>query len=251
MTRERVNKFCEANVSTYDNIDTLYADSVFLPAYAVTFTSGSRADLAQRRAQLGADLERIKQVEFPSKSIELLYEQLVRSPDDNGVLKARAIVAHGRHYAGDDKEVKRRVAEADPLVAKWIVKAKEARRVFVVPVTDNRRGKNKYVVRFNVDIPTDAVFPVYEVNIRLPREVAQNAEAEQWYDAITCNRVPLKNEGRFTITAPTAANNYECQIAPVQMNKDKANVLEIVFRHSSFKVLQVSVMVQKPIIKKN
>lgn len=181
----------------------------------------------------------------------MLYDELLKSPDDNGVYKARAIVAHGKHYTGSEKEIKMRIAEADPMVAKWITKAKEPRRVFVVPVTDNPRGKNKYVVRFNINIPTDAVFPVYEVNIKLPREVVQNAASEQWYDEITCNKIPLKNEGRFSIIAPTAANNYECQIAPVQMNKDQANVLEIAFRYNAFKVVQVSVMVQKPIIKKN
>ncbi len=249
-TRSRVDKFCVDNVATYQNIDSLYADSVFLPAYAITFSSG-RKDLVDRHAQLAADLQRIKETEFPAKSIKLLYDQLVKSPDDNGVFKARAIVAHGKHYTGTEKEIKMRIAEADPMVAKWITKAKEPRRVFVVPVTDNQHGKNKYIVRFDVNIPTDAVFPVYEVNIKLPREVAQNAASEQWYDEITCNKVPLKNEGRFTITAPTAENNYECQIAPVQMNKDQTNVLEIAFRYSAFKVLQVSVMVQKPIIKKN
>jgi hypothetical protein len=121
----------------------------------------------------------------------------------------------------------------------------------VVPVTDNRHGKNKYVVRFNVNVPTDAVFPVYDINVKLPKEVARNASSSQWYEAITCNAKQLKNEGRFSITAPTAANDYECQITPVQMNKDQTNVLEIVFNYAAFKVLQVSVMVQKPIIKKN
>ncbi|MGA3051040.1 MAG: hypothetical protein ABSE00_03885 [Chitinispirillaceae bacterium] len=251
VTRGRVDKFCNDNVATYENIDSLYADSVFLPAYNITFTSGGRADLVARQSQLAADLERIKETDFPAKSIRLLYDQLLKSPDDNGVYKARAIVAHGKHYTGSEKEIKMRIAEADPLTPKWITKAKEPRRVFVVPITDNPHGKNKYVVRFNIDIPTNAVFPVYEVNIKLPKEVAQNASSAQWYDEITCNKVPLKNEGRFSIIAPTAANDYECQIAPVQMNKNQANVLEIVFRYNAFKVLQISVMVQNPIIKKN
>jgi hypothetical protein len=92
---------------------------------------------------------------------------------------------------------------------------------------------------------------VYDLNIKLPKEVAQNAATTQWYESISCNKSELKNEGRFSITAPTAANDYECQISPVQMNKDKTNVLEIVFNYPAYKVLQVSVMVQKPIIKKN
>ena len=250
VTRARVDKFCEDNVSTYENIDSLYADSVFAPAYNITFPSSGRSDLAQRKDKLAADLQ-IKENEFPAKSILLLYDQFVKSPDDNGVLKARAIVAHGKHYTGDEKEVKIRISEADPLTAKWITKAKEYRRVLVVPVTDHRHGANKYVVRFDINVPTDAVFPVYDVNIKLPREVAQNAASEKWYDEITLNKVPLKNEGRFAITAPTTVNNYECQITPVQMNKDQTNVLEIVFHHNAFKVVQVSVMVQKPIIKKN
>jgi hypothetical protein len=251
MTRARVNKFCDSNVTTYENIDSLYADSVFLPVYDITFSSGTRNDLVERKDKLVADLARMKDNEFPARSIKLLYEQYVKTPEDNGVLKARAIVAHGKHYAGDDKEIKYRMSEADPLLAKWITKPKEYRRVLVVPVSDNRHGKNKYIVRFNINVPTDAVFPVYDVNIKLPKEVAQNAAATQWYESISCNKKLLKSEGRFSITAPTSANGYECQITPVQMNKDQANFLEIVFDYNAFKVLPVSVMVQKPIIKKN
>ena len=35
------------------------------------------------------------------------------------------------------------------------------------------------------------------------------------------------------------------------MDKDNENILEVVFDHKAFKVYSVSVMVQKPIIKKN
>ena len=172
-------------------------------------------------------------------------------PNDNGVAKTRAVVSHGKYYTGDDKKIKQRIAECDPLSAKWIVKPKDYRRVFAVPITDNKRGKNKYVVRFMVDIPTEANFPVYDVNIKLPKEIAENAATEQWYDQISLNKKQLKNEGRFVITAPSASNNYECQITPVQMTKGKGNILEISFYHSSFRVHSLSVMVQKPIIKKN
>ena len=106
-------------------------------------------------------------------------------------------------------------------------------------------------VRLNVDIETEAKFPVYDVNIKLTKEVAGNAATEQWYDKIKLNKKELKNEGRFTISSPTAANEYECQITPVQMTKGKGNILEITFFHNTFKVHPVSVMVQKPIIKKN
>jgi hypothetical protein len=251
VTRARVNRFCDSNVTTYENIDSLYTDSVFLPVYNITFSSGNRRNLSERKDKLAADIATMKENEFPARSIKLLYEQYVKTPDDNGVLKARAIVAHGRHYTGDDKEITFRVSEADPLLAKLITRPKEYRRVLVVPITDNQNGKNKYVVRFNINVPTDAVFPVYDLNIKLPKGVAQNAAASQWYESISCNNKILKSEGRFSITAPTAANGFECQISPVQMNKDQANFLEIVFNYNALKVLSVSVMVQKPIIKKN
>ncbi|MBN1309287.1 MAG: hypothetical protein JXA18_15290 [Chitinispirillaceae bacterium] len=250
-SRARINKFVEENFKTVENVDSLYSDSVFLPAYDITFSSGSRSELAQRKNDLVAHLVKMKDDEFPSKAISLLYKDFMANPNDNGVLKARAIVTHGRYYTGNDKKVKIRIAECDPTAMKWIVKPKEYRRIFALPVTSSKRGKNRYMVRINVDIETEANFPVYDVNIKLPKEVAQNAAAEQWYDQMTLNKKVLKNEGRFTISAPTAANEYECQITPVQMTKGKSNILEITFSHPSFKVHPVSIMVQKPIIKKN
>jgi hypothetical protein len=257
LTRAKVNKFLDEKVGTLENVDSLYTDSVFLPAYNITFSSGSKADLVKRKAQLVADLAKMKDNEFPAKAIKVLYDQFVRSPDDNGVLKARAIVTHGRHYMidsakGQDNEIRRRIAECDPHTAKWITKATEYRRLCALPITDKRGGgKNKYLFRINVRIPTEAQFPVYDVNIKLPKDLAQNAASSQWYDEISCNKKPLKNEGRFSISAPSAANDYECQITPVQMNKDGNNFLEVNFTAGGFKVIPVSVMVQKPIIKKN
>jgi hypothetical protein len=251
VTRAHVNKFCEEKVGVLENVDSLYTDSVFLPVYDVKFSSGSQNHLLQKKDALIADLARMKDYDFPAKAIKLCYEQFMKNPDDNGVLKARAVVTHGNHYKGDDKDLKIRIAECNPQSAKKISKPKDYRRVFALPITDNRKGKNKYYVRLNVDIPTDANFPVYDVNIKLPKEIAQNAATTQWYDEILLNKKPLKNEGRFTISAPSAANDFECQITPVQMNKDQNNILEINFTHHSFKAFPVSVMVQKPIIKKN
>lgn len=251
VSRTKIDKFLEDNVNKLDNVDSLYTDSVFMPVYNITFSSGSRSELIQRKNDLISHLAKMKDDEFPAKAIKLLYDQFMANPNDNGILKARAIVTHGNYYKGDDKKIKQRVSECDPYTAKWITKPKEYRRVLVVPVTDNHHGKNKYVVRFNIDIPTEANFPVYDVNIKLPKEIAENAASSQWYESITLNKNPLKNEGRFTITAPSPANDYECQISPVQMSKDQKNILEITFSHNSFKVHAISVMVQKPIIKKN
>jgi hypothetical protein len=252
LTRAKVNKFCEDKVGVLENVDSLYSDSVFLPAYNITFSSGSQNHLVQKKEALVADLAKLKDYDFPAKAIKLCYEQFIKNPEENGVLKARAVVTHGNHYKGDDKDLKIRVAECNPESAKRITKPKEYRRVFALPITDNRKGgKNKYYIRLNVDIPTDANFPVYDVNIKLPKEVAQNAAASQWYDEILLNKKQLKNEGRFSISAPSATNDYECQITPVQMNKGQSNILEVNFTYRAFKPFTVSVMVQKPIIKKN
>ncbi|MFH0920672.1 MAG: hypothetical protein V1913_09940 [Fibrobacterota bacterium] len=251
LTREKVDKFCIEKAGTVENVDSLYMDSVFLPAYDITFSSGTKNDLLQRKTELIAHLAKLKENEFPVKAIKLLYDVFTKNPDDSGVLKCRAIVAHSKHFTGVDKEVSLRVAECNPLVPKSVSKPTDYRRIFVLPVTDNRTGKNRYLLRINVKVPSDAKFPVFDVNLRLPREIAANAAENQWYEKLTLNGKPLKNEGRFTISAPTAANNYECQITPVQMAKDNENILEVVFEHRSFKVHNVSVMVQKPIIKKN
>ena len=250
-SRARIAAFLEAKINQLENVDSLYMDSVFFPVYAVSFTSGGRGDLTRKRDELIADLAKTKENEFPAKAVKLLYEQFIKNPDDNGVLKARAIVTHGTHYKGIDKDIRNRIAECDPKLAKSITKPMEYRRVFALPTTDSKRGKNKYVVRLNVNIPTDANFPIYDINIKLPKEIAQNSASEQWFDEISVNKSPLKNEGRFTITAPTAANNYECQISPVSMNKDKSNILEVSFSFSAFQPFPISVMVQKPIMKKN
>ena len=250
-SRVRITRFLDANVQTLENVDSLYSDTVFVPVYNITFSSGSRNELIQRKNNLIADLGKMKSDEFPARAIKTLYEQFTSNPSDNGVLKARAIVSHGKHYTADDKKTKQRISECDPYAAKWITKPREYRRVFVLPVTDSKKGKNKYVVRFNVNIETDANFPVYDVNVKLPKDIAGNAATAQWYESITLNKKPLKNEGRFSITAPSAANDFECQITPVQMNKDQNNILEIVFYDNSFKVYTFSTMVQKPIIKKN
>ena len=144
-----------------------------------------------------------------------------------------------------------RVGECDPWASKWITKPKSYRSVFALPTTTNAGGSNTYVFRMNIRIPSKAKFPVYDLNIKLPKEVARAASSEKWYDKILLNKDVVKNEGRYTVTAPTASNNYEFQITPIRMLAEGDNVLEIHFTHASFKALQVSVMAQKPIIKKH
>ena len=102
-----------------------------------------------------------------------------------------------------------------------------------------------------MQIPSNAKFPVFDVNIKLPREIAKSAGTEQWYQSMTLNGKQLKNEGRFTITAPTERNDFECQITPLQVRKDGDNILEVKFNHAAFKVLEISVMAQRPIIRRD
>jgi hypothetical protein len=143
------------------------------------------------------------------------------------------------------------VDECNVSSAKWIVKPREYRKLYALPVTSNKTGTNQYMFRIRLNIPSDAQFPVFDINIKLPPEVAQKASASRWYDEITINKKPIKNEGRFRITAPMAANDYESLITPVQMDKAGNNILEVKFKYPGFKVFEVSAMAQVPIIRKN
>ena len=69
VSRARINKFLEENIGVLDNVDSLYDDSVFLPVYDVTFSSGSKKELLQRKAELVAHLARTKEYEFPAPSL--------------------------------------------------------------------------------------------------------------------------------------------------------------------------------------
>jgi len=251
VTKQRVNKFIESNYTSLSNVDAMYANPVFEPAWDINFTSGSQQQLSQRKKALVDRLTYLKQIAFPEKAIDKLYRDFTKDINNNGVPKARAIVSHGKYYKGSNKTIKNLVAECDPLAAKWLTKATKYRKLYVLPVTTNTSGENEYRFRVNLQIPSDARFPVFDVNVKIPKEVAVGSGRAQWYEEMTMNKKVLKNEGRFTITAPTFKNDYECQITPLQMNKEGNNILEVRFRHPAFKVFEVSVMAQKPIIRKN
>ncbi len=251
ISKQRAEALVTESIMTLDGLEEIYNSPVFLPAHDITFTSGSQQELQTRKKALMERLLYFKEQVFPAQAIEKLYKEFSRDPGDNGVLKARAIVIHGSHYKGTDRKIKNLVAECDPWASKWITSPKDYRKIYVLPVSSNKLGENEYVFRVNLRLPSDARFPVFDVNIKLPKEIAKNAGERQWYEQMTMNKNPLKNEGRFTITAPGPQNDYECQISPLQMVKDGDNVLEVRFKHPSFKVLEVSLMAQKPIIKKN
>ena len=250
-SRARVDEFVRRHTSTTDNISVLYSDPVFTPVYELTFSAGGEKELTARKKRVQDYLDQAKHVRFPESAIKGIYDDFTRNVNDRGVEKARAIVEHGKYYRGEDKQVKSIVDECDVTVPKWIVRPKEYRRVFALPVTSNRQGSNEYMFRILLQIPSSAQFPVFDVNVKLPADVARRANREQWYESITINDVPIKNEGRFRITAPSAENDYESLITPVQMDKGGKNILEVRFRQPGFRVFEVSAMAQVPIIRKN
>jgi hypothetical protein len=247
----RVNVFVADNLTTIEKVPGLYADSVFLPVYQLTFSSAGAADVRQKRQQIDQYLENIKTVQFPESAIKAIYAQLQKNPKDRGVEKARAIVEHGKFYKGTDKHIRAIIDECNPTTPKSITRAKDYRELYALPVTNSKSGTNQYVFRIRLNIPSDADYPVFDVNIKLPPEIAENARTKTWYDEITINKKVIKNEGRVRVTAPTSDNGYEAQISPVQMDKAGNNILEIKFTYPGLKVFEVSAMAQVPIIRKN
>jgi hypothetical protein len=251
LSRRRADEFVARNDTTLDNISTLYANLAFTPVYDMTFSAGGQAELTRKKKQVQDYLDQKKYHQLPENAITAIYGALTASVNVRGVEKARAIVEHGKMYRGDTKEVRRMIDECDPATPKWVVRPKEYRRIMALPVNPTRSGQNEYVVRLRLQIPSEAQFPVFDITVKLPREVAENARTTQWYQSITINQTPIKNEGRFRITTPTSENGYESLITPVQMDKEGRNVLEIRFRHPAFRVFEISAMAQVPIIRKN
>jgi hypothetical protein len=250
-SKSRVNEFIRQNQGAITNVEALYNSEAFRPAHVIRFSAGGPNVVERYNQRLQNYLDDLKYNDFPKASIQEIYNSFIKNPRDNGVAKAKAIITHGKYYKGNDRRIKAIIQEIDPNVAKWITKPTEYRRIFVIPVNDTQQKVNQYKFKINLKIPSDAKFPVFDVNIKLPREVAQNAQNGSWYDSITLNGKVLKNEGRFTITAPMERNDFECQITPLQVNKDGDNILEVTFKHDAFKVLEISVMAQRPIIRRD
>jgi hypothetical protein len=248
---ERVDAFSKLHETTIDNVPMLYQDSSFLPVYNLTFSSESPGKVIQRQRVINAYLNNVKFIQFPENAIKLIYKDLTRAPHERGVEKARAILAHAKFYKGRDKAVRNIIDECDPTIAKTLSKPKEYRRLLVLPVNEQASSSNEYLFRVNVKIPTDAQFPVFDVNIKVPPEVADRAGKQQWFTVMTLNKKVVKTEGHMRVIAPTADNDYEAQITPVQMFKNKDNIIEIRFKYPSFQLFEVSVMAQVPLIRKN
>ncbi|MBP1691896.1 MAG: hypothetical protein H6Q32_1248, partial [Bacteroidetes bacterium] len=249
--RARAEAFTAKNLTVLERVREMYADSAFIPVYTLRYSAEGTSELARKRQQVQNEIDQIRYHRFPENAIRALYRGLTENIADRGVERARAIVAHGANYRGTDPQIKGYVNECDAGVAKAIVRPKDYRRVLALPVTNNPGGTNEYMFRLLLQIPSDAQFPVFDVNIKLPADVARNAGSSPWYSSITINKNPIKNEGRYRITAPTQANGYESMVTPVQMDKGGRNVLEVRFNYPGFRVFEVSTMAQVPIIRKN
>lgn len=248
---KHATEFSEANKLVTENINSLYDNDALFPVYDLTFFSGNETEFKKRKNALTEKMRSMREEQFPALAIESLYKVFTADISDNGVERAHAIADHGKQYKGKDKKIINLAVEVDPSLPKWITKATAYRKIYVVPVNRTRSGNNDYTFKINIQIETEAAFPVFDINIKLPQEIAKSAGSKKWYETMTLNKKPLKNEGRFSISAPTAKNDYECQITPIQMKQQSDNILEISFSYPSYKVFEISVMGQKPIIKKN
>lgn len=251
LSSERVDAFAKKNEANYSNVPALYADSAFLPVYTLTFSSESPGRVIEKRRKIEAYLNQVKTNRFPENSIRTIYKDLTQAPRDHGVEKARAILAHAKFYKGQDKSVRNTIDECDPTIAKTLLKPKEYRRVLVLPVNEAAQSSNEYLFRVNVKIPSEAKFPVFDINFKVPPSIAENAGKKQWFTEMLLNKKVVKTEGHMRITAPTGDNNYETQITPVQVTKDRDNIIEIRFNYPAFQLFEVSVMAQVPLIRKN
>jgi hypothetical protein len=248
---ERIDSFTKKNEATIIGVAALYADSSFLPVYTLTFSSESPERVAQKRHTIETYLNEVKTIRFPEKAIRIIYQELTKAPRDHGVEKAHSILAHAEFYKGQDKSIRNIIDECDPMIAKPLIKPKEYRRVLVIPVNKAAMSSNEYLFRVNVKIPSEAKFPVYDINIKVPSAIAEKAGKTQWFTQILLNKKVVKTEGHMRITAPSADNNYEAQITPVEISKGGENIIEVQFNYPSFQLFEVSVMAQVPIIRKN
>ncbi len=251
LTSERIDAFTKKNETTIIGVAELYADSSFLPVYTLTFSSESPERAAQKNRTIEAYINEIKTIRFPEKAIRSIYQDLTKSPRDHGVEKAHSILAHAKFYKGQDKSIRNIIDECDPRIAKVLLKAKEYRRILVVPVNETAMSSNEYMFRVNVKIPSDAKFPVYDINFKVPSAIAEKSGKTQWFTKILLNKKVVKTEGHMRIVAPSADNNYEAQITPVEISKGGENIIEVQFNYPSFQLFEVSVMAQVPIIRKN
>lgn len=233
------------------NVDPIYASEKMKAAYVLTYSTGGKLIVDERNQELAKFVTQKTAIDFPEKAIDAIYRSFITSPRQSGVLKARAVVAHGTYYNGKSARIWNMVNEMDPYRGKRLDEAATYRKLYALPTNKTPGSSNSYIFKVNMVIPSTSKFPTYEVNIKLPEAVAKNAGNARWFTSIKVNGKRIEPEGPVTIIAPTAANNYIFQITPIQIEKDQNNSFEVQFDHPDFTPFEVSVMAQKPIIRKN
>jgi hypothetical protein len=249
-SKERAKKFSEENKLVHQNISALYKNPAFLPVHSANFVSVKRSLLAKQFKNLKNSLNKIKTIEFPENSVNSLFQMLSKNKNQTAVFQARAILEHGKFYKGKNRKVWFKISEANTKEAKRITKPAQWRNLFVMPINSSKKDMNTYVFRLNVQIPSNSKFPVYDVNVKLAKEIGEEASFRKWYKSIKMKGDEIKNEGRYTISSPDPKDNYKMQVTPVQAIRGENNIFEITFTHSDFKVFEISVMLQRPLIKK-
>ena len=247
----RATKAMNENYKSWSNIKNIYTGVSFKPLHVFTYSYKGQSVVSKRNRDLQDKINNIRNVQFPEKAINYLYPILMKDIDDNGVAKAKTIIVHGNNYKGKSSKVWYRINECDPVRSKLLSKTTNYRKIICVPVNDKSNSENEYVFKIHLKIPTKAKFPVYELNMKLPPSLASEAAVKSWYSSIKINGKVVKNEGRVSIVTPTKKNSYVAQISPLQVKKDGTNVLEVKFKHPLHTIFEVSVMAQKPLIKKN
>jgi hypothetical protein len=229
----------------------LYDDSAFVSPYLLTFSVRGPDEVVRKRSVIRGELTRYREIILPGTAIKSLYRALQRNPDDRGVERARAIIEHRKRYKGGEKEVIAFAGEVDVSHPKLLTQTRKYRSVYALPVKRTNAGSYEYGFKIRLNIPSTAEFPTYDLNLKLPEDIASNASTSRWYTSIQLDNKPIKNEGRYRITSPSAESDYISLISPVEMKRTGRNIVEVRFEYPTERVFQVSAMAQPPIIRKN
>ena len=249
-SRARLQQFTESNNTTYAQVAELYKSPVFVPVHSPTYVSLKRTELKTKLNALVKDLTYAKHYSFPEQAITALYDAFSKNMDETAVYQARAIQVHRNFYKGKNARVLRKIHLSNTEEAKRVTDAAKWGKNFVLPISNKEDGTHKYVYRLDLQVQSKAKFPVWDVTLKLPKEIGEQAEFRKWFTQMKMGGKVLKNEGRFSISAPDPKDSYKVKITPVQAKKGQTNIFEITFTHPKFKVFEISAMVQRPIIKK-
>jgi hypothetical protein len=250
-TKTRIDSIIAFHAGDFTGVKDRYESDELKAAYILTYSSKGQVVIDDRNRKISDYVTKRVSIDYPERAIELLYNALIKNQEANGVERAQAVVEHGNRYKGKQASIWNMVNECDPHRGKRLSNAGSYRKLMALPLSLNKSAVNEYMFKVNIVIPSDAKFPAYEMNIKLPPSVATSAKSSQWFEVIRLNGDEIRPEGRISITAPTAANGYEFQITPIQTKKGENNSFEVRFKSSEYRVFNISIMAQEPLIRKH